>query len=83
MRKVLKAALAVAVVGVALFFWIGANLERFINRVEPVVLLGVSDEAQRIHDESFVVDLHADSLMFGRDLLARSAVGHVDLPRLQ
>jgi membrane dipeptidase len=83
MRKVLKAALAVAVVGVALFFWIGANLERFINRVEPVVLLGVSDEAQRIHDESFVVDLHADSLMFGRDLLARSTVGHVDLPRLQ
>jgi microsomal dipeptidase-like Zn-dependent dipeptidase len=83
MRKVLQAALAVAVVGVALCFWIGANLERFINRVEPVVLLGVSDEAQRIHDESFVVDLHADSLMFGRDLLARSTVGHVDLPRLQ
>jgi microsomal dipeptidase-like Zn-dependent dipeptidase len=83
MGKALKPALAVAVVGVALFFWIGANLERFVNRVDPVVLLGVSDEARRIHDDSFVVDLHADSLMFGRDLLVRSAVGHVDLPRLQ
>jgi membrane dipeptidase len=83
MKKVLKGAMAAAVVGVALFFWIGANLERFINRVEPVVLLGASDEARRIHDESFVVDLHADSLLFGRDLLIRSDVGHVDLPRLQ
>ena len=83
MGKVLKAALIAVVVGVALFFWIGANLERFVNRVQPVVLLGVSNEAQQIHDESFVIDLHADSLMFGRDLLARSDVGHVDLPRLQ
>jgi microsomal dipeptidase-like Zn-dependent dipeptidase len=83
MGRVLKAALAIAVVGVTLFFWFGANLERFVNRVDPVVLLEVSNEAQRIHDESFIVDLHADSLMFGRDLLVRSAVGHVDLPRLQ
>ncbi len=83
MGKILKAAPVAAVVGVALFFWIGANLERFVNRVEPVVLLGVSNEAQQIHDESFVIDLHADSLMFGRDLLARSTVGQVDLPRLQ
>jgi len=83
MGKLLKVALAVAAVVVLLFYWIGANLERFVNRVEPVVLLGVSDEARQIHDESFVVDLHADSLLFGRDLLTRSSVGHVDLPRLQ
>jgi microsomal dipeptidase-like Zn-dependent dipeptidase len=83
MAKVIKLALAVALLGVALFFWTGANLERFVNRVEPVVLLGVADAARRIHDESFVVDLHADSLVFGRDLLVRSEIGHVDLPRLQ
>jgi microsomal dipeptidase-like Zn-dependent dipeptidase len=28
------------------------------------------------------VDLHADSLLFGRDLLERSGRGHVDVPRL-
>jgi membrane dipeptidase len=83
MAKLFEIVLAVAAVGAVLFFWVGANLERFVNRVKPVVLLGVSDEARRIHDESFVVDLHADSLLLGRDLLARSAVGHVDLPRLQ
>jgi hypothetical protein len=46
MGRVLKALLAAAVVGVALFFWIGANLERFVNRVEPVVLLGVSKPSE-------------------------------------
>jgi membrane dipeptidase len=69
--------------GVALFFWFGANLERFVNRVDSVVLPGVTDEARRIHDESLVVDLHADSLLFDRDLSVRSDVGHVDLPRLR
>jgi microsomal dipeptidase-like Zn-dependent dipeptidase len=83
MGTAVKATLAVVVAGTALFFWVGADLERFVNRVEPVVLPGVSDTARRIHDQSLVVDLHADSLVFGRDLLARSEVGHVDLPRLQ
>jgi membrane dipeptidase len=69
--------------GVALFFWFGANLERFVNRVDSVVLPGVTDEARRIHDESLVVDLHADSLLFDRDLSVRSDVGHVDIPRLR
>ncbi len=69
--------------GVALFFWFGANLERFVNRVDSVVLPGVTDEALRIHDESLVVDLHADSLLFDRDLSVRSDVGHVDIPRLR
>ncbi|MGY8735987.1 MAG: peptidase M19, partial [bacterium] len=58
-------------------------LERFVNRVEPVPLPSVSPRAQAIHGTSFVADLHADSLLFGRDLLERSEVGHVDLRRLQ
>jgi microsomal dipeptidase-like Zn-dependent dipeptidase len=67
----------------ALFFWFGANLERFLNRIEPTVLPGVSEAATRIHDSTVVVDLHADSLLFGRNLAERSDVGHVDLPRLR
>ena len=30
-----------------------------------------------------VADLHADSLLWGRNLLHRSTTGHVDVPRLQ
>jgi membrane dipeptidase len=83
MKKLLWRLLIVIATGIALFFWLGANLERFINRVDPVVLPGVTDEALRIHDESLVVDLHADSLLFGRDLSLRSDFAHVDIPRLR
>lgn len=64
------------------FFALGANFERFMNRVEPLPLPVVSEHARALHRSSFVVDLHADSSLTGRDLLERSEVGHVDLPRL-
>jgi microsomal dipeptidase-like Zn-dependent dipeptidase len=83
LAKLVAAAVAVVVAAGALFWWLSANLERFINRVDPVVLPGVTDAARRIHGDSLVVDLHADSLVFGRNLLERSEIGHVDLPRLQ
>jgi microsomal dipeptidase-like Zn-dependent dipeptidase len=42
----------------------------------------VSDQARALHASLRVADLHADSLLFGRDLLLRSDRGHVDVPRL-
>ncbi|MFP6584537.1 MAG: membrane dipeptidase [Candidatus Hydrogenedentota bacterium] len=42
-----------------------------------------SDEAQALHDTLIVADLHADSLLFGRDLVHESQTGHVDLPRMR
>ena len=78
-RRAAAAAALLAIAGLVL----GAQVERFANRVEPVALPAVSEAARRLHASSLVVDLHADSLLFGRDLLARSRVGHVDLPRLQ
>jgi len=40
-------------------------------------------EAAAVHQQLFVIDLHADSLLWNRDLLERGSYGHVDLPRLQ
>jgi microsomal dipeptidase-like Zn-dependent dipeptidase len=57
--------------------------ERFVNTLDPVPLPEISARARALHDATFVVDLHADSLLFGRDLLSRSSVGHVDVPRLR
>jgi microsomal dipeptidase-like Zn-dependent dipeptidase len=57
--------------------------ERFVNRVEPLPMPDLAPTALALHDASFVADLHADSLLFGRDLLQRSNIGHVDLPRLR
>ncbi len=65
--------------------WLGlaVRLESFVNRIEPTPLPEISPRARALHDTSFVADLHADSLLFGRNLLERSTMGHVDLPRLQ
>lgn len=41
-----------------------------------------SDRARALHERLWVADLHADSLLWGRDLLTRSTRGHVDIPRL-
>ena len=76
-RGALFAGLALA--GAFLHF----RLEGFLNRVDPVPLPEVSERARALHAASFVADLHADSLLFGRDLLRRSRLGHVDLPRLR
>ena len=62
---------------------LGLLLEGFVNRVEPVPLPSLEPRVQALHSTSLVADLHADSLLFGRDLLERSDTGHVDLPRLQ
>ncbi|UCH22786.1 MAG: membrane dipeptidase, partial [Deltaproteobacteria bacterium] len=39
--------------------------------------------AARFHQTLTVVDLHADTLLWNRDLLQRASRGHVDLPRLK
>ncbi|MGH7291993.1 MAG: peptidase M19, partial [Myxococcota bacterium] len=84
MKRVLIIGLAVLLLcAIGAFLFLGAHAESLINTTRPVALPGVSAGARALHDASFVVDLHADSLMFGRDLVARSSVGHVDLPRLQ
>ena len=71
------------VVALAAAFWIGANLEEFLNRVQPVTLPSVSAQARALHAAAFVADMHADTLMLRGDVTVRSRTGHVDLPRLQ
>jgi microsomal dipeptidase-like Zn-dependent dipeptidase len=41
-----------------------------------------SDRARALHAQLWIADLHADSLLWGRDLLQRGSRGHVDVPRL-
>ncbi len=73
----------VAVLVAMLWLALALQLEGFINRVDPVPLPAISPRARALHDTSFVADLHSDSLLFGRNLLERSSLGHVDLPRLK
>lgn len=41
-----------------------------------------SERARALHERLWVADLHADSLLWGRDLLTRGTRGHLDIPRL-
>lgn len=72
------------VVGLAGFFLLAPGIvERGMNKVDGPALPPVPKEAQALHDRVTVVDMHADTLMWDRDLLKRSSRGHVDLPRLE
>ncbi len=59
-----------------------AIADRHMNRVERPAPHAVSDRARALHKTLSIVDLHADSLLWGRDLLQRHPWGHVDVPRL-
>jgi microsomal dipeptidase-like Zn-dependent dipeptidase len=59
-----------------------ARVERRFNVLTPAAPRHVSERARELHRTLFVADLHADSLLYGRDLVRRSSIGHVDVPRL-
>ena len=59
-----------------------AAAERRHNPTMFVPPYAASDRARALHETLTVADLHADSLLWGRDLLERGAQGHVDVPRL-
>jgi microsomal dipeptidase-like Zn-dependent dipeptidase len=81
--RALWISLAVLALGAASTYIAGSRVEGRSNRVAVGSLDELREEALALHRSSVVVDLHADSLLMGRDLLERSSVGHVDLPRLR
>jgi microsomal dipeptidase-like Zn-dependent dipeptidase len=75
--------LAVVAAGVGIGLVIGPGmLESSLNRVERATLPAPGDEAKALHATLDMVDLHADTLLWGRDVLQRGTRGHVDVPRL-
>jgi membrane dipeptidase len=85
MIKKISAAIASLLMVVAvLFFWLApTKIERAQNLTIPHAPYKISTEALELHRSLFVADLHTDSLLWKRDLLQQSDVGHVDLQRLQ
>ena len=84
MRKwgwIALALLALAAIG---FFVIApGRIEAGMNRIDGKPLIAVGAEARALHATLTIVDLHSDTLMWDRDLLARANRGHEDLPRMQ
>lgn len=78
--------LAVVLLLVALYvaavILVPPRVDRALNRVYGVGT-EVSPRARALHQTLTIADRHADSLIWGRDLLERNDRGQVDIPRLR
>ena len=73
----------VLLAGLAFVHWIlPAKLESSMNLVTPHRPYEIRPEVQEFHNKLFIADLHSDSLLWKRNLLEDSDIGHMDLPRL-
>jgi membrane dipeptidase len=64
------------------FFFLPGYVGRRMNATLGEQPYAASERAKALHKTLLVADLHADTLMWDRDLLKRGDWGHVDLPRL-
>lgn len=84
MKWFLAAVGVLVVVALAIMQWVlPARIESGMNVNLPHEPYAVSDAARELHETLFVADLHSDSLLWKRNLLKRSEIGHMDLPRLR
>ncbi|GKQ53030.1 dipeptidase [Bradyrhizobium sp. Ce-3] len=86
MRKWLSlglALVAVVLVAAAVRFFVitPERIDRGQNKVQRVAV-DITPAAQALQATLDVADMHADSLLWKRDLIVRSDRGHIDLPRL-
>ena len=83
LKRILVGLTVVVVVGLAVFFFVlPGYVEGGMNRVKHPPPYAASPEAEALFKTLDVADLHADSLLWGRDLLERASRAHVDVPRL-
>ncbi len=81
MKRLLWLVLPVIIVAMVWVAVPGVVERRFNHTLHPPPYQP-SAQAEELHRKLLVADLHADSLLWGRNLLRRSARGHVDIPRL-
>jgi membrane dipeptidase len=82
-RRLLVMLSVIVLLGLAvLFFVVPAQVERSMNVTLNAPPYPATEKAVELHKKLLVADLHADSLLWDRDLLERAGRGHVDIPRL-
>ncbi|GAC1339041.1 MAG: membrane dipeptidase [Myxococcales bacterium] len=83
MRTRVALALAAPCLAALIFFFVlPPAVAALLNGVTGRGCAIPSARARALYQGALVVDLHADTLLWGRDLLARGASGQVDVPRL-
>ena len=81
MKKILIALALLLSIGLALFFY---GVPHYVDRSHNTLTGSPIPAAppNSLHSRIIVADLHADSLLWDRDLLKENDWGHVDIPRL-
>lgn len=81
-KKLLLCTLLLLVIFGLVYSALPMALERYFNKISATEYPEVSSHAIKLHKSLTIVDLHADSLLWNRNLLIRNDIGHVDIPRM-
>jgi len=80
----LRSAKIIVIAGVYLSLVACSSMaDRLINGTRITPPYDVNPTAKKLHQSLLIADLHADTMLWDRNLLKRGSYGHVDLPRLQ
>lgn len=83
LRRILLVLLVSVVAFLVFFFGFAPEyIEKSLNPVINKPPYQVSEKARALHEKLLVADLHADALLWNRDLLEDSPVAQVDVPKL-
>ena len=82
MRRVGQILVVIFLLSCAFFFAVPRLVDERENKVLKRPPYAASGRALELHKQLVIADLHADSLLWGRDLLERGRYGHVDVPRM-
>lgn len=84
MKRLAAGIVLLLLIAASLFFLLAPGIvEGGLNQVAKAPLPPVAEPTRALHARLAVADMHADTLLWQRDLLERSSRGQVDLPRLE
>src|SRR5215470_14754944 len=81
-RVLIVVPLLLVIFSAVFFLFLPQIVEDRLNPVLDRSTYQPSQRAAELHKKLLIADLHADSLLWGRDLLVRGTRGQVDIPRL-
>ncbi len=85
--KKIAGRLLITVIGLGVVYSLAVQrlpslIEARFNTTHAPPPYAVDEQARQLHNDLLVADMHADSLLWSRDLVQRSKIGQVDIPRL-
>src|SRR6478752_1805250 len=82
MKKLLVGVVLLGLLALGLWTIAAGAVDRLLNRTGSYKAAQASDRARALAKTLRIVDLHADTLLWGRAVDERATYGHVDVPRL-